>query len=589
MPSSSPQTILWSLLAGLSLVFGPCAAVAQQADSPIIRYSDLAHPQFGDAGMVASQNYLSSQVGAEILAAGGNAVDAAVAVGFSLAVTLPRAGNLGGGGFMLIHDAESGDSIAIDYREMAPIRATRDMYLDEDGNAVSELSRFSHLAAGVPGTVAGLYEAHERFGRLPWKRLLEPAIRQAREGVVVSYDLAGLLKARQQRMCRSEATCRYFYKKDGTPYAHGDLFVQRDLAKTLERIAQHGPDGFYKGKTARLIAAEMERGGGLVDEISLARYRPVLREPVMGSYRGYDILTMPPPSSGGVHVIQMLNVLEHFPVRDLGAGGADNVHLLAEAARLAYADRSKHLGDPDYYDVPVAWLTSKDYGKELASTIDMAKARPSSDVAPGVAPSAESPDTTHYSVIDANGLVVATTTTLNFSFGSGIAVPGAGFLLNNEMDDFVAKTGVPNAFGLLGGEANSIAAGKRPLSSMTPTIVLDDGKPWFATGSPGGSRIITSVLQMIVNMIDHEMNLAEATAAPRMHHQWMPDVLQLESGFSPDTVRLLRERGHEIQEAQYSMGSLQSVGYRDGVFRGASDPRRPNAASRAPGRTPDSR
>jgi gamma-glutamyltranspeptidase/glutathione hydrolase len=256
-------------------------------------------------------------------------------------------------------------------------------------------------------------------------------------------------------------------------------------------------------------------------------------------------------------------------------------------ARLAYADRSKHLGDPDYYDVPVAWLTSKDYGKQLASTIDMAKARPSSDVAPGVVPTPESPDTTHYSVIDAHGMVVATTTTLNFSFGSGISVPGAGFLLNNEMDDFVSKPGVPNAFGLLGGEANSVAAGKRPLSSMTPTIVLDEGSPWFATGSPGGSRIITSVLQMIVNMIDHQMNLAEATAAPRMHHQWMPDVLQLESGFSPDTVRLLRERGHEIEEAQYSMGSLQSVGYRGGVYRGASDPRRPNAASRGPGGVAD--
>jgi gamma-glutamyltranspeptidase/glutathione hydrolase len=581
--------VLWPLLALLGLVFGAGGAVAQETASPIIRYADLAHPQFGDAGMVASQNHLSSQVGAEILAAGGNAVDAAVAVGFSLAVTLPRAGHLGGGGFMLIHDSGSGESIAIDYREMAPIRATRDMYLDEEGNAVPALSRFSHLAAGVPGTVAGLYKAHETFGRLPWKRLLEPAIRQAREGVVISYDLAGLLRLRQERMCRSEATCRYFYRKDGTPYEPGDLFVQRELAATLERIARHGPDGFYKGKTAALIAAEMERGGGLVDEASLARYKPVVRKPVMGTYRGYEIVTMPPPSSGGVHIIQMLNVLEHFPVRELGAGGADNVHLLAEVARLAYADRSQHLGDPDYYEVPVAWLTSKDYGKELAATIDMEKARLSSDVAPGVAPPPESPDTTHYSVIDAHGMVVSTTTTLNFSFGSGISVPGAGFLLNNEMDDFVAKPGVPNAFGLLGGEANSIAAGKRPLSSMTPTIVLDDGKPWFATGSPGGSRIITSVLQMIVNMIDHQMNLAEATAAPRMHHQWMPDVLQLESGFSPDTVRLLRERGHEIQEAQYSMGSLQSVGYRDGVYRGASDPRRPNAASRGPDRAPDSR
>ena len=589
MRFSSPQKILWSLLTGFCLTFAAGESGAQLPDSPIIRYADLTHPQLGPSGMVASQNHQSSDVGAEILAAGGNAVDAAVAVGFSLAVTLPRAGNLGGGGFMLIHDAASGKSVAIDYREMAPIRATRDMYLDEKGNAVSELSRSTHLAAGVPGTVAGLYQAHAMLGRLPWKRLLEPAIRQAREGVVVSYDLAGLLKLRREHMCRSEASCRYFYRKDGTPYEPGDLLVQRDLADTLERIALHGSDDFYKGKTAALIAAEMKRAGGLVDEASLLAYTPVVREPVVGNYRGYDILTMPPPSSGGVHVIQMLNILENFPVREIGAGAADNVHLLAEVARLAYADRSEHLGDPDYYDVPVAWLTSKDYAKELASSIDMARARPSDDVAPGVAAAPESPDTTHYSVIDDRGMVVATTTTLNFSFGSGISVPGAGFLLNNEMDDFVAKPGVPNAFGLLGGEANSIAAGKRPLSSMTPTIVLDKGEPWFGTGSPGGSRIITSVLQMIVNVVDHQMNLAEATAAPRMHHQWRPDVLQLESGFSPDTIRLLRERGHEVQEARYSMGSLQSVGFRDGVYRGASDPRRPNAASRGPDRTPDRR
>jgi gamma-glutamyltranspeptidase/glutathione hydrolase len=448
-------------------------------------------------------------------------------------------------------------------------------------------SSFSHLAAGVPGTVAGLYRAHEQFGSLPWRRLLEPAIRQAREGVVMSYDLAELLKWRQEHMCRNEATCRYFYKKGGVPYEPGELFVQRDLAETLERIARHGPDDFYKGRTAALITADMKQHGGLVDEKSLLAYEPTAREPIMGTYRGYQVLTMPPPSSGGVHIIQMLNILEHFPVRELGAGGADNVHLLAEAARLAYADRSKHLGDPEFYDVPSDWLTSKEYAKQLAAGIDMMKARPSTDVAAGVPPAPESPDTTHYSVIDAHGMIVATTTTLNFSFGSGISVPGAGFLMNNEMDDFVSKPGVPNAYGLLGGEANSIAEGKRPLSSMTPTVVLDDGEPWFATGSPGGSRIITSVLQMVVNMIDHEMNLAEATAAPRMHHQWFPDILQLESGFSPDTIELLRERGHEIQTAQYSMGSLQSVGFHDGVYRGAADPRRPNAASRAPDRAPD--
>ncbi len=570
------------MTAALLALLAGAPATAQLVDSPIIRYEDRIHPELGAAGMVAAQNRLSAEVGAEILEAGGNAVDATVAVGFSLAVTLPRAGNLGGGGFMLIFDAESGAGVAIDYREMAPQRASRDMYLDENGDVDRERAMFSHLASGVPGTVAGLHAAHQAFGRLPWKRLLQPAIQQAREGVAVSYDLAEQLRARQERLCRNAATCAYFFKPGGVPYAPGEILKQEDLAAVLQRIADEGPDGFYRGATARLIAAEMARGGGLVDEASLAAYRPVVREPVRGTYRGYELITMPPPSSGGVHIVQMLNILEHFPVAELGFGSADNLHLLAEVARLAYADRSKHLGDPDFYDVPVDWLTSKAYAQQLAATIDMQTARKSVDVAPGVAPTPESPDTTHYSVMDAAGNAVASTTTLNFSFGSGIAVPGAGFLLNNEMDDFASKPGEPNAFGLLGGEANAIEAGKRPLSSMTPTIVLADGEAWFATGSPGGSRIITTVLQMIVNMIDHGMNLAEATLAPRVHHQWLPDMLQLEDGFSPDTIRLLRDKGHDIQPSRASMGSLQSVARKDGIFRGASDTRRPNAGSAAP-------
>ena len=570
------------VLVAITMLLLGARAVAQVPDTPIIRYQDTAHPIYGAAGMVASQTLYASQAGADVLAAGGNAVDAAIAVSFSLAVTLPRAGNIGGGGFMLIHDAATGENTSIDYREMAPLGATRDMYLDEVGDVDRNRAMLSHLSAGVPGTVAGLYHAHQQHGRLPWKRLLESAIAQARHGVRVSFDLAEMLKSRQSRMCQNAATCGYFYKDGGEPYAAGELLIQSDLADTLERIANDGPDGFYKGKTAELIADEMKRGGGLVDAESLAAYRAVERKPVTGTYRGYEVVTMSPPSSGGIHVLQMLNILEHFPVAEFGAGGADSIHLLAEVARLAYADRSEHLGDPDYYDVPVEWLTSKEYGKELAATIDMRQARKSTDVAPGVAPHPESPDTTHFSVIDADGNIVATTTTLNFSFGSAISVSGAGFLLNNEMDDFVSKPGVPNAYGLLGGEANAIAAGKRPLSSMTPTIVFADGKPWFATGSPGGSRIITSVLQMIVNVIDHGMNLAEAVNAPRMHHQWFPDVLQLESGFSPDTVELLRARGHEVQASRSSMGSVQAVGIRDGVFRGASDPRRPNAASVAP-------
>lgn len=557
-------------------------AAAQLSNTPVIRYRDITHPQLGDAGMVATQNVYASVTGARILEQGGNAVDAAVAIGFSMAVVYPRAGNLGGGGFMLVFDADHDETIAIDYREMAPLKASRHMYLDDSGEVDRMKTYFSHLAPGVPGTVAGMWHAHQRYGRLPWKKLLQPAIEQASKGIVVGYDMAVLLQTQQERLCRNEVTCRYFFKAGGVPYEQGDLLVQKDLAHTLELIAQEGPDGFYKGETAAKIAEEMRRGGGLVDLESLARYEVDVRQPIRGTYRGYDILTMPPSSSGGIHIVQMLNILENFPVTDIGSESADAVHLLAEVARLAYADRSKHLGDPDYYKVPVDWLTSKTYGKQLAATIDMNKARPSAEVAPGVEPPYESPDTTHYSVIDADGNMVANTYTLNFTFGSGISVDGAGFLLNNEMGDFVARPETPNAFGLLGGDANAIEAGKRPLSSMVPAMIFGADGTAIATGSMGGSRIITGVLQTIVNIIDHGMNIAEAAAAPRMHHQWFPDLLSLEPGFSPDTIRILRERGHEVVDTTYSMGSTQTVSFQDGLFRGASDSRRPEAASIAP-------
>jgi gamma-glutamyltranspeptidase/glutathione hydrolase len=557
-------------------------AFAQAAEEPVVRYGSLRHPVYSRTGMVAAQNDVAAQIGAQVLADGGNAVDAAVAVGFALAVTLPRAGNIGGGGFMLVHDAASGDTTAIDYREMAPPAATRDMFLDENGDPDSRLSRNSHKASGVPGTVAGLYHAHQKFGRLPWKHLVLPAVALARDGILMTHDMAKLLRERQELMCRDEGSCGYFYKEGGVPYEFAERLVQADLAESLRLIAEEGPDAFYKGAIAEKIVAEMESGDGLIDMQALAAYKPAEREVLRGDYRGYEIVTMPPPSSGGVHVIQMLNVLENFPVAEMGAGSADGVHLLAEVMRLAYADRSKHLGDPDYYPVPVDWLTSKKYGAELAETIDMQWARPSTDVAPGVEPVYESPDTTHFSVIDVDGNVVSNTYTLNLSLGSAISVSGAGFLLNNEMDDFVSKPGVPNAFGLLGDKANAIEPGKRPLSSMTPTIVFADGQPWFATGSPGGSRIITTVLQTIVNTIDHNMNIADASAQPRIHHQWYPDILRLESGFSPDTIRLLRARGHVVNASEPSMGSVQTVASKDGLFRGASDPRRPNAGSVAP-------
>lgn len=548
----------------------------------ILGYQDRYHPVFSTTGMVAAQNDTAAKVGAAVLADGGNAVDAAVAVGFALAVTLPRAGNIGGGGFMLVYDADSKETTAIDYREMAPLGATRDMFLDENGNAVKERPRITHLASAVPGTVAGLHAAHKKFGSLPWRRLVTPAVELARDGIIVSHDLSTKLIQAKGKLCRHEASCGYFFKAGGEPYKMGERLVQADLADSLELIANSGPDAFYKGSIADKIVAEMEAGGGLIDKASLAAYEPVFRDPLRGSYRGYEILTMSPPSSGGVHLLQMLNILEHFPISEMGAGSADKIHVLVESMRLAYADRSEHLGDPGFYDVPVEWLTGKEYGKELAQTISMEEAQISAEVYPGTEPAAESIETTHFSVMDAQGNVVSNTYTLEASYGSGISVTGAGFLLNNEMGDFVSKPGVPNQYGLLGGEANSVQPGKRPLSSMTPVIVFADGEPWFATGSPGGSMIITTVLQMIVNIIDHGMGIADAANRPRIHHQWYPDIVLVESDFSPDTIKLLEGRGHTIRKRATIYTSLQTVAFRDGLYRGASDPRRPAAGTAAP-------
>ena len=567
-------------LLALLIVLPATCALAQVSTNTDVRFGSVRHPVYSTTGIVTARRDIAADVGAQVLADGGNAVDAAVAVGFSLAVTLPRAGNIGGGGFMLVYDSKSGETTVVDYREMAPRAAHRDMFLDADGDADPELSRRSHRAAGVPGTVAGLYLAHQKFGRLPWNRLVQPAVDLARGGIAITHFQQIELTRRRDRMCQDEATCGYFYKPGGVPYSMGELWVQSDLADSLQLIADQGADAFYRGEIAEKIVAEMEAGGGLIDKESLAAYKPVLRKPMRGEYRGYEIVTMPPPSSGGLHIIQMLNILEHFPIASLGWGGADGIHLLAEVMRLAYADRSKHLADPDFYPVPVEWLTSEEYGVELAASIDMTQARPSSDVAPGVAPAYESPETTHFSIIDRDGNVVSNTYTLNLSYGSKISVSGAGFLLNNEMDDFVSKPGVPNAYGLLGDAANSVEASKRPLSSMSPTIVFANGEPWFAVGGMGGSRIISGVLQTIVNVIDHGMNIADASGQPRMHHQWYPDVLLLEPGFSPDTTRLLKERGHDVRLNR--TGTVQIAAYKDGTFRGAADPRMPNSGAAAP-------
>ena len=526
--------------------------------------------------MVSTQEALASQVGLEILRVGGNAIDAAVAIGFTLAVTLPRAGNLGGGGFMLVHNARSGETVAIDYREMAPAAAAGDMYLDDAGEVDNNESRFTYRSVGVPGSVAGLVLALDKFGTLSLADALAPAIELAENGFTVRKDLSESIAGYEKRLKSWPESKRIFFKADGSSYQPGDKFIQSELAWSLKQIADHGAEAFYEGAIAERIAADMKANGGLITLDDLAAYEAKIRQPVSGTYRGYEIKSMPPPSSGGVHLVQMLNILEDYPIGFLGVNSADTIHLMAEAMKLAYADRSEHLGDPEFWDVPVAGLTSKDYAASLREQIDLKRATPAEQIKPGTPMPFESNETTHFSVIDSQGNMVSNTYTINFGYGTSIVAAGTGILLNNEMDDFSSKPGVPNAYGLVGGEANAIESGKRPLSSMTPTLVLKDGQPFLATGSPGGSRIITTTLQVIMNVIDHEMNIAAATATPRIHHQWLPDELRTERGISPDTLDLLTERGHKIV-TKWAMGSTQSIMKTEAGLYGASDPRRPGA------------
>ncbi|NIP46807.1 MAG: gamma-glutamyltransferase [Gammaproteobacteria bacterium] len=561
------------LVAVLLLIVG---APSSARDTGGVSSRDVFRPVHARHGMVSTQEARATRIGVDILERGGNAVDAAVAIGFALAVTLPRAGNLGGGGFMMVHMARSGETVAIDYREMAPAGANRDMYLDAEGEVDKQRARFSHLSVGVPGTVAGLAMALEKFGTMSLAEVMAPAIALARDGITVSQQMADALERRSKRLGRHPATARIFFNADGTPLAAGERLVQSDLAWSLTRISEQGPGAFYGGEIAELIAAEMAANGGLITKEDLKSYRAVLRTPVHGTYRGYDVYSMPPPSSGGVHVIQLLNILEDYPIAFLGHNSADTIHLMAEAMKLAYADRSRYLGDPDFAEVPVSGLTSKAYAARLRASISLDRATPSTRIEPGDPLPFESNETTHYSIMDRNGNVVSNTYTLNFSYGTGIVAAGTGILLNNEMDDFSAKPGVPNAFGLIGGEANAIEPGKRPLSSMSPAIVFKDGKPRFATGTPGGSRIITTTLQIIMNVVDHGMNIAAATAAPRIHHQWLPDELRVEVGISPDTLDLLSVRGHRVKVGN-AMGSTQTVMRIDTGFLGAADPRRAGA------------
>ena len=551
---------------------------AQSGNQPSAIYSSdvLHHPIVGTKGMVATQHALATKAGLDILQKGGNAVDAAVAVGFSLAVVLPRAGNLGGGGFMIVHEAEKGSTRTLNYREMAPGKAYRDMYLDKDGNVDNTNLNAQYMASGIPGSVAGMARALELYGTMPLSEVMASSIKQAEEGFVVTYDLARILKAMESRIRKWPTSAEIFYKPNGGFYEAGDTLVQKDLAWSLKQIAKNGADAFYKGKVGERLAKDMKDNGGFITMEDLNNYKVEEMDPVWGNYRGYDIASMPPPSSGGVHIIQMLNMLEPFPLGYLGHNSAESLHLMAETMKFAYADRSEHLGDPNFWTVPVKGITSKSYAQELTGKLNRWEATPSDQIKPGKPQAYESDETTHFTVVDAKGNVVVNTYTLNFSFGTGIVAKGTGILLNNEMSDFSAKPGVANAFGLLGGEANAVEPGKRPLSSMTPTIVFKDGKPYFATGSPGGSRIITTVLQVIINIIDHGMNVGEATHAPRIHHQWYPDILYIEKGLGYDTQNLLRARKHNLKYRS-AMGSTQTIMFRDGFLFGASDPRRPDA------------
>ena len=549
---------------------------------PIIEYNSINHPVISKTGMVVSQRQSASEVGAEILRKGGNAVDAAVATGLALAVVLPRAGNLGGGGFMVVYLKDADKTITIDYRERAPALAHRDLFLDEKGNYDKNKAQFSLLSAGVPGTVAGLHLALTKYGTMSWQEVLEPSIKLAEEGFTVPYDLANILASSRykKRLSSNDAAAESYYKKDKSNYEAGETLKLPDLAWSLRQLAEYGPDAFYKGEIAKKIVQEMERNNGLITFEDLENYKAVERPPVEGTYKDFRIVSMPPASSGGVHLIQMLNMLEEFSINEMGFGSADSIHILAEVMKRAYADRSKHLGDMDFYDVPFS-LMSKKYSRSLNKSISVKARTASKDVFPGDPYPYESPDTTHFSVMDQYGNAVSNTYTLNFSYGSGIMIPGTGMLMNNEMDDFSSKPGVPNGYGLLGSEANAIQANKRPLSSMTPTIIFKDDKPYLVLGSPGGSRIITTVLQVALNVMEHKMNVAQAVNSPRIHHQWLPEVLMMEKGFGPDTEKILKEKGYNLYPSS-TMGSVQAIIKEGEYFYGAADPRRPGSGAVAP-------
>lgn len=550
-----------NLFLALILISIPSQSIASYAQSDI-----------SSDGVVVTQHYLATEIGENILAQGGNAYDAAIAVGFALAVVLPRAGNIGGGGFMVIYDEDSNDTYAIDYREKAPAASFRDMYLDENGEFDILKSTFGYNAIGVPGTVHGFWSVHQRFGSLPWADLIHPAIILAERGFVMSDYMAQTLNNYSEKMSYYDETRNIFLRN--YPNLKDSRLIQNDLAKTLKRIQKDGLNGFYSGETALLIAADMKENGGLITEQDLLDYRSIWRDPIKGTYRGRTIVTMPPPSSGGIHLIQMLNILENFELGSYEHNSYKYVSLLSETMKYAYADRSEYLGDPDFFEVPISKIIAKEYAKIISASIEELGVLPSSKINPGMYINPESNETTHFSIADRFGNVISNTYTINSAFGSGVTIKGTGILMNNEMDDFSGQPGVPNQFGLLGGIANEIEPAKRPLSSMTPTIVFDNDEPFLAIGSPGGSRIITAVLQIILNVIDFEQSLEEATDSKRVHHQWYPDDIDIEETYNQ--INELMDLGYKIDIIDTAT-CTQSIMIDDGEFIGVSDLRRPDS------------
>ncbi len=549
-------------------------SISLSANPPVLNKESITHPEIGLEGMVVTQHYLASEVGEAILNKGGNAYDATIAVAFALAVVLPRAGNIGGGGFTVLYNSSDESFQSLDYREKAPLAASKNMYLDNNGDVISNLSTLGYKAIAVPGTVDGMWELHKKYGSMDWKELIVPSIKLAKEGFKVSPLMADTLNRNYKSLSKFSETKKIFFQEN--PVKFNSLLIQKDLAKTLEKISKNGRNGFYKGDVAQKIVADMKRNDGLITFNDLENYKSKWRKPLIRKYKNFEVITMPPPSSGGLHLIQMLNILENFDLKSMKHNSPSYVLLLNEVMKYAYADRSQYLGDPDYVDVPVNKLISKGYAESISKKITIDSVTQSDDIKAGMYIDLESDETTHFSIADKYGNLVSTTYTLNSSFGSKVVIAKTGILMNNEMDDFSSAPGVPNQFGLLGGKFNEIQPSKRPLSSMTPTIVFKNNSPFLIMGTPGGSRIITAVLQNFLNIAEFEMNLADSINKPRVHQQWYPDLLFLEKGFDVLHAEKITELGQEV----YFMDpgtALESIMIKNNYFYGYGDTRRPDS------------